>query len=668
MNDADPNQPSQLHRATTAVVVTTAMLTFISHWRAAAIVLCDLSSSAYYACGIAEEMVGKAAPWFVLGIMLCSMPVRWVFMESSTMFVRGGVYRVVKAAMGKTTAKIAVAALLFDFVLTGPISAVSAGQYLVHFLNETARHTGYGYIQLPEWGVMVVGTLIIMYFWRKNVIGVEESSGKALRIVQLTAVMVVLLLGWSIVTYLLHPVPLPPFTPVMHDKALGWLQGISWVRTIGVVGVVIALGHSVLAMSGEETLAQIYREIAAPKVANLRKAAYGIFIFSFLLTGVISLFAVILIPDEIRPQYRDNLLSGLAMHLAAPSFIKLGIQAFVVLVGVLLLAGAVNTALVGANGIMGRLAEDGILPGWVRVLHRRFGTTSRIVHIFALLQIGIVFASRGDVVLIGEAYAFGVLWSMTSIALATLVLRWRDHSPRDFRAPFNFTFGRVHMPIGLALTFLYLFLLSAANLLTKTTATKFGILFTGLFFLTFQLTERYNRRKTKLAGDHLEQVNLSFEPTATAETCGLTHEYRILVGVRDPNNLTHLRRTLERIDPKQTDLVVMAVRKTPAPGKEAEALPTDEQLLITNVVAAAEKYGVHVTPLIVPASDPVYAIAKAAYDLGAAEIVVGRSGKTRPEIQLEKLALAWGYVSAARPRHLLLRVIWPQQELRFELG
>ena len=43
------------------------------------------------------------------------------------MFVRGGVYRVVKEAMGGTLAKLSVSALLFDYVLTGPISGVSAG-------------------------------------------------------------------------------------------------------------------------------------------------------------------------------------------------------------------------------------------------------------------------------------------------------------------------------------------------------------------------------------------------------------------------------------------------------------------------------------------------------------------------------------------------------------
>src|ERR1700674_5202005 len=91
--------------AANVLVATTAMLAFISYWRAAAIVLNDLASSAYYAGGEAEQFIGKSAPWFILGTMLLSYAVSQLYVESCSMFVRGGVYRVVKEAMGGTLAK-----------------------------------------------------------------------------------------------------------------------------------------------------------------------------------------------------------------------------------------------------------------------------------------------------------------------------------------------------------------------------------------------------------------------------------------------------------------------------------------------------------------------------------------------------------------------------------
>src|SRR5258707_11511125 len=99
---------------TRLVVASSVMLTFISFWRVAAIVLNDLGSSAFYAGGIAEQAIGKAAPWFILGVMVFASAVRSVFVESCFMFTRGGVYRVVKEALGGTLAKLSVSALMFD--------------------------------------------------------------------------------------------------------------------------------------------------------------------------------------------------------------------------------------------------------------------------------------------------------------------------------------------------------------------------------------------------------------------------------------------------------------------------------------------------------------------------------------------------------------------------
>src|SRR5471030_1343138 len=137
---------SSQSRKVNVLVVSSVALSFISFWRAAAIVLCDLASTAYYIGGISEQAIGKAAPWFILGVMLFSYAVRAVYVESCTMFTRGGVYRVVKEAMGGSLAKLSVSALMFDYILTGPISAVAAGQYIVglfvEILNLINEHHG----------------------------------------------------------------------------------------------------------------------------------------------------------------------------------------------------------------------------------------------------------------------------------------------------------------------------------------------------------------------------------------------------------------------------------------------------------------------------------------------------------------------------------------------
>src|SRR5437660_11327864 len=93
-------------RTTQVIVVGSVMFTFISYWRTAAVVLCDIASTAYYIGGIVEQAIGKAAPWFILAVMLFSYAVRSVYIESCSMFVRGGVYRVVREALGGFAAKL----------------------------------------------------------------------------------------------------------------------------------------------------------------------------------------------------------------------------------------------------------------------------------------------------------------------------------------------------------------------------------------------------------------------------------------------------------------------------------------------------------------------------------------------------------------------------------
>ena len=189
-----------------------------------------------------------------------------------------------------------------------------------------------------------------------------------------------------------RPRPSPANLQFSPD-ALGWLRGTIWPQ-IGSIAIMIAFGHALLSMSGFETLAQVYREIAYPKLKNLKIAGNIVCIYAVFCTGVITLFAGMIIPDAIRSEYVNNLLGGLAMHLAGPPLLRLVFHVFVVVVGVLILSGAVNTSIIGANGVMNRLAEDRVLLDWFRTPHKRFGTTSRIINLIVILQIATIAHER----------------------------------------------------------------------------------------------------------------------------------------------------------------------------------------------------------------------------------------------------------------------------------
>src|SRR5262245_42618016 len=715
----------RLARPAQILIVTSVMFTFISYWRTAAVVLCDLASTAYYIGAIVEQSIGPAAPWFILAVMCFSYAVRWVYIESCTMFVRGGVYRVVREALGKFMAKLAVSALMFDYILTGPISSVTAGQYIIGLFLDLLTEYG-GVTVRPEaatlwknWGSVVLACLVTLYFFYLNLRGIHESSDKALKIMRVTTVMAAIMILWCLLTIAVKgaqnpfPTPEPRLTPRVNysmpvkpgqerepEDPMGFLkhtgladrlrgepvidpqtgepvkgpdgnplyrksEGFRWLSIIGLLGVFIAFGHSILAMSGEETLAQVYREVESPKLPNFKKAAFIVFIYSLVFTAGVCFLAVLMIPDKDRmPQYGDNLIGGLAMQVWGPGWARFALRAFVVVVGFLILSGAVNTAIIGSNGVLNRVAEDGVMPDWFLKPHPVYGTTYRILYLIVGLQLFTIIVSQGDVFLLGEAYAFGVVWSFVFQALSMMVLRFKRRQPREFKVPLNFTIAGVEIPVGLGLILFVLLMSAVCNFLTKELATIFGVIFTASFFTLFSVSARMNAAKLKGARhEHIEQFNQETTEEVTAGSLGMTKSYRKLVAIRSTQNLFMLEKALAEMDPETTGMVVMTAKYIP-PGDDGPPNLTDQadidaydQQLMTAVVDRAEKAGKEVKPLIVPTNNPLHAILKTAKDIQAHELIVGASNKFTADEQLEQIGFYWGVLHDGHPAPLTVRVI-----------
>ncbi len=640
------------------------MLTFISFWRAAAIVLNDLGSSAFYAGGIAEQAVGAAAPWFILGIMLFSFAVRAVYVESCSMFTRGGVYRVVKEALGGTFAKLSVSALMFDYILTGPISGVSAGQYITGLMNElmTVANTSHW---LPP-ALMdshgnpfqfnmnstsaVFAAAVTIYYWWQNIKGIEESSDKALRVMQVTTVMVIVLFLWGGYSVFVRGAQLPPSPIPSHlhfsNDALGFLKG-SGLPIFGLFGIIMAFGHSILAMSGEESLAQVNREIEHPKLKNLKRAAIVIAIYSLVFTGGATLLASMLIPNWERTHiYQDNLIAGLAMFMVGPAFWRIAFRIFVVFVGFLILSGAINTSMIGSTGVLMRVAEDGVLTDWFRKPHRRFGTSSRIVNLVFGLQMFTIIVTRGNVITLGEAYAFGVIWSFTFNSLAMLVLRWKYHGERGWKVPPNIKIGKREVPVGLFCVFLVLLSTAITNLFTKSIATVSGIVFAAAFFIIFSISERENLRKHALTARQMkDHFQLEHQDVISRESVAV-RPGAVMVTMRDAANPIALKWVLARTKTEDRDVVVISVRMMGAGGPEylsaeEQSFSEHEQMLFTKAVSVAESFGKKVSLLVVPAGDVFAALVQGANSLEVDSVVSGQSTSITAEDQAFHLGQAW---------------------------
>jgi hypothetical protein len=459
------------------------------------------------------------------------------------------------------------------------------------------------------------------------------------------------------------------------DKgSLGWLDGYHWAHTLTLIIIFVGLGHSVLAMSGEESLAQVYREIEHPKLKNLKKAGLVIFIYSLVFTSLVSFFAVMIIPDDIRGNFTENLIGGLSMNLVGSPTVKLAFHVFVVVVGTLILAGAVNTAIVGSNGVLNRVSEDGVLTEWFRHPHPRFGTTHRLINMVVLFQILTIIISRGDVTFLGNLYAFGVIWSFSMKGVAVLVLRYTHPQDREYRVPMNPVIFGKEIPLGLGLITLTLLAIAIINLFTKPSATIAGITFTVLLFCVFEYSE--HRMRVHAAGAahvELDQFNLAQEAELTPTSVGVAPG-NILVPVSTYYSLYHLEAALRRVRQKEAEIVVLHVRllRRAASG-EYELAPdqlfsTIEQLLFTKVLALAVMEGKPVRLAVAAANDLWEGILRTSMNLQSSTIVAGSSSKMPVIEQARAIGLTWERMPEPRPR-VTLEIFAPSgQEQIFYLG
>jgi len=278
------------------------------------------------------------------------------------------------------------------------------------------------------------------------------------------------------------------------------------------------------------------------------------------------------------------------------------------------------------------------------------------------------------VIMLGEAYAFGVVWSFAMKALSVLLLRFKNHEDRGYKVPFNIRIGGTEIPVGLGIITVTLFMLACINVVTKQIATISGISFTIAFFTMFALTERYNQRRRVGPHHELEQFRLDFSEDVSTES---THVRagNVLVAVRNPTHLEHLQKTLEKTDTRQLDIVVLSVHRVTQAASGEHDLEGDqifsnkETEVFSKAVSLAEKAGKHVELLAVAATDAWVGMVQTAQKLQSARIVTGLSPNMTPAEQGRRVGIAWEELPAPRPS-LSLEVVMPDpnQSMYFNLG
>ena len=276
-------------------------------------------------------------------------------------------------------------------------------------------------------------------------------------------------------------------------------------------------------------------------------------------------------------------------------------------------------------------------------------------------------------IVLGEAYAFGVVWSFVFKALAMVVLRFRDRRPREFMVPLNIKIGNVEIPIGLSLIFLVLLAAGDRRTFDQRRGHEMGPRLHGR---VHDRVRRHGaaitnapprRRSTNTASNSIAR-----QPTKSRSTgLGLDKKpYRKLVAIRSPNNLFMLEKALAESDPATTfvdrhdgqarsDRDARAARSRPRHLRSA----ADD-----GGGRAGRKSGKEVMPLIVPTNNPLFAVVRTANDLEVQEMIVGVSNKNTADEQLDQSALYWFNLCDGNPRPMTVRIVSRDREVHLDLA
>jgi magnesium transporter len=613
------------------VLTASALLSFASAYRAAALALPDLGFAAFFIVAQLRTGVGAAAPWFVLAAVLVSIAIRRLDLESWALFIPGGLTGRVDAAFGARAATAAASVVIVERILLAALACVVFGHYAASLLFAL---TGVG--RLPPiaaaadltsfFAIVLLGWLWLRARrgWLLSVARRTQHVWLAVGTLVALAICGALSAGRSWTT---------------TERAL--LQNPSDLTRAGWWSIVVALaafGLTSPAIGVGDSLPRIARELEPPRSIGLRRTAALTCAYGLVVTTLLSFLYVALVPMSGDPRWIDAPLIALAQNVMAPLWLRAVLALAVVMGAALLLGQATRAALWGAESVLARLAERNVLAQIFRARDPRFGTYAAAIDTVVVAAAGTIVMSGASRAWLGSAYALSVVATFVLQISALLRLR-RLPLGTELRLPLNLRVAGREWAFG-TWSLGFLLALSGLALLARYEAGAIGA-GVAMAALAFVLATRSGRAVRSEPADLdasqlLPSTELSFGPLEPRPRT-------ILVPVRNPNWLAHVDAALRTS--RDHDVVIMMARMIGIDTDEEwtdETHPTaSERLVFSRVLALAERYGRSVRLMIVPARDIFDALVAAVQRLHASEVYVGESASISADAQAQLLGQAW---------------------------
>ena len=627
------------YRRVPIVLATSALSSFTSASRAAALALPELAFAAFFVGGVLRVTSGPIGPWLVVLAALLGLGVRRLDLEHWTLFISGGLTGRAERTFGPRVANAATGVVAIERVLLTALACAVFGQYVA-----ASFFTFTGYVRFPHQATSadfasVIALTMMAWLWIRARRGNLLTPAGRARHVWIAVGLLTVLLVFAVVAVAVRGA-WGALVPSLSDVSLGprsGLQGYIASPVWLIIALLAGFGRSASAIGVADSISRAAHELEPPRIAGLRRTIAITGTAALLLTGGLSLATLALVPAA-DPRWANAPLSALS-HAAGPSWLQGLLTMGVIASAALLLGQTARAGLWGAEGAVVRLSQRGAIGADFQTVSPKTGTYTAAVDAGAMAAAFAVVVTGAGVTWLAAAYAAAVLWTL--LFQTVTLLRFRKAAGRS--AP-----GVLAIALLLGVSAVAMLVHADAGAVGAT-----GALASVAFLLAFRrvggASEPAGPEDTGaselLPSDRLSIEQLSPRPGS------------ILVPVRNPNLLTHLVAALRA--PGDRDIVVVSVRLVGVDAVDTgtdETQPTPaERQLFSRVLAVAERHGRVVHLLIVPAKDVFDAIVSTVIRLQANEVYVGESTSLPAESQARLLGEAWERADAP-PIHVGLTI------------
>ncbi|MGB7949255.1 MAG: APC family permease [Candidatus Binatia bacterium] len=413
----------------------TRQLNWLLAW---AVVFCDIGTSVYYVPGILYGTVGDKTPFFILLTTLAFIPLAFKYIEITWRNPEGGgVVTNTTKAFGPMWGCLGGMLITTSYFLTAAISAVSGFHYIGSILPFLNAH------------IVLFACLGLLALAILNIIGIRESATVAL-VMAVTALIV----NMAVIVFSVKSLSFDQWTQAWHTLSPG--------QDMSMRALLVGFGAAWLAFSGLESISQLSPAMRFPLRRTTRWAMLAVIVTMIVTSPMLSILSINMLDAHTKATQSERFISDIAMISGG-----LGLKLAVVLSASTLLLFAANTAIIGAYHIFLALTKAGFLPRVISLRSEKFQSPHVAISIATLVPIAVILATRGDLSLLGEMYAFGLLGAFFFSSMSLDVIRWRLG-----RRDLGFWFGV--LTTGLVLV------AWCVNVVEKDLATLFGGLLTAI--------------------------------------------------------------------------------------------------------------------------------------------------------------------------------------------